>query len=78
MMLPRRPIVDVSSDCVVGFMFANDPETLVRDNWVKSCCSVARVLALAADEDDDDDMDDEPAWCGDIRFGARLVEAFGV
>lgn len=69
--MPRRPIVDVSNDCVAGFMFANDPETLVRDNWVKSCCSVARVFALAADEDDDD-IDDEPACSDDIRFGARL------
>ena len=63
-----RPRVEASMDCIAGLMAVIDPETVVRVNWVKSCWSDDRLVAVVAV----DDVDEEPVCSGDIKFGARL------
>ena len=82
--LPRLPSVDASMDCSAGLMAVIDPDTVVRVNWVKSCCSDDRLVCddddAAAEEENDTAaaaviVVDAALDCnGDIKFGGLLCE----
>lgn len=71
---PICPRVDASMDCIAGLMAV--PETEDRVNWVRSCWRDERLVDVAAAAVVG--IEEDPVRNGDIKLGARLVEAFGV
>lgn len=66
--LPIRPRVDASIDCIAGLMAV--PELEDRVNWVSSCWRDERLVVVAVAAIDG--IEEDPVCNGDIKLGARL------